>query len=209
MRARLVSIALLLAATPARADESVHVARAHSLRESPSGISPPERTKPGYLQLFATSLLGDGLRFNNPYRLSTVLGSSAESLSRTSAYVDLGVAATTGSPLGFQHGLALRMSLAIEGVPETVMTPSYVLYRRWRDWAAIGRAGVALAVRPDVTWGGELSAGGAYFFRGGLAAMGELAFDLFYGAGTREVGTPAYPVVSAQLGILVAWEILP
>jgi hypothetical protein len=193
MRASLLALALLSAASAARADDE----------------SPPLRTKPGYLQLFATSLVGDGLRFNNPYRLATPLGSSGQTISRTNAYVDLGLGATLGNPLGLQHGLALRMSLAVQGIAETVMTPSYLLYRRYRDWALIGRAGVAVAVRPDLTWGGELAAGGAWFVRGGIALMGELVGDLFYGAGTREVQTPAYPVVSAQLGLMIAWELLP
>ena len=33
----------------------------------------PFATKPGYVQLFASVYFGDGLRFNNPYRLATPL----------------------------------------------------------------------------------------------------------------------------------------
>src|SRR5262249_5432204 len=82
--------------------------------DSPSAAAPareePFATKPGYLQVFGTVMGGTGLRFNNPYRLATPLGSDAESVSRTAAYVDLGLGATFGSPLGFQHGAALRLT---------------------------------------------------------------------------------------------------
>jgi hypothetical protein len=166
-------------------------------------------SKPGYAQFFATSFLGDGLRFNNPYRLATPLGSSAESLSRTAAYGDLGLASTTGKPLGLQHGVALRWSFALEGVRQGVLTPSYLLYRRWTRWAAYGRVGTALVLTPDTTWGLEAAAGGAWFARGGIGLAAELVGDVFYGAGTREVATPAYPVLSVQAGILLAWELLP
>ena len=37
----------------------------------------------------------------------------------------------------------------------------------------------------------------------------EIVGDVFYGAGTREVATPAYPVLSAQLGLVLAVEVLP
>src|SRR5262245_46083920 len=68
----------------------------------------PFATKSGYTQIFATVMGGTGLRFNNPYRLSTPLGDDAEYVSRTAAYIDIGLAMTLGSPLGFQHGATLR-----------------------------------------------------------------------------------------------------
>ena len=48
--------------------------------------------------VFATGYVGDGLRFNNPYRLATILGSQAQSLSRTATYADLGAAVVLGHP---------------------------------------------------------------------------------------------------------------
>jgi hypothetical protein len=109
--------------------------------EKPKPEPDPFRTRPGYVQIFLTTFFGDGLRFNNPYRLSTPLGSNAESVSRTAPYIDLGLGATFGNPLGFQHGAALRTSAALSGVGQVVMTPSYLGYRRWSWLALYGRAG--------------------------------------------------------------------
>jgi hypothetical protein len=192
MRPVPIVLAALLFPATARADEA-----------------PWTASKPGYTQLFATAFLGDGLRFNNPYRLATPLGSDAESISRTASYVDVGAAMTFGDPIGLQHGGALRLSSAVEGVSQQVLTPAYLLWRRWRSWAAYARAGVPIVLRPNVTWGLEAGGGGVWFFRGGVGVAAEIIGDVFYGAGTREVATPAYPVLSAQLGVVLAYEVLP
>jgi len=186
-----LALALAALASPARAEEDAFA------------------KKPGYFQLFATSFVGDGLRFNNPYRLATPLGKDAESVSRTAAYVDFGIAATLGAPAGLQHGFALRWSLALEGVQQSVLVPAYFLWRRWRSLAAYGRAGAAVVLSPSSTWGLEAGAGGVWFARAGIGVACELVGDVFYGAGTRETASPAYPVLSAQLGALVAYEVLP
>jgi hypothetical protein len=171
--------------------------------------APPSQTKAGYLALFATGFVGDGLRFNNPYRLATPLGSDAQSISRTAAYTDFGLALTAGAPAGFQHGISLRATFALEGVNQAVMTPSYLLWRRWQAWAAYGRLGTPVVLSPDVTFGGEAGIGGVWFVRGGIGLTAELVGDIFYGAGTPDVATPAYPVLSGQLGITLAYEVLP
>lgn len=169
----------------------------------------PFRTKPGYVQLFATTFVGEGLRFNNPYRLATPLGSDAESLSLTAPYVDIGIAATFGNPLGLQHGGALRTTAALQGVGQVVMTPSYLAWRRWRSLALYGRAGIPIVATPDLTWGLEAGVGGTWFFLGGIGVAAELVGDVFYGAGTAEKATVTYPVLSGQLGLVVAYEVLP
>lgn len=204
----LFTAAALAVPAPARADEgftSTSVAPRERVGKEPD----PFRTKPGYVQLFATALVGTGLRFNNPYRLATPLGDDAESLSRTATYVDIGIAATFGNPLGLQHGMALRTSGAIEGVGQLVMTPSYFAWRRWRSLAAFGRLGVPLVLTPDVTWGLEAGLGGAWFFMGGLGVAAEIVGDMFYGAGTPDVAAASYPVLSGQLGFIATYEVLP
>lgn len=170
----------------------------------------PLATKPGYTQIFATAMAGTGLRFNNPYRLATPLGDDAESVSRTAAYVDIGIGMTIfGNPLGFQHGAVLRTTAAVEGVGQVVMTPSYFLWRRWRALAAFGRLGVPLVLTPDVTMGLEAGLGGAWFFLGGVGVVAEMVGDVFYGAGTREAAITSYPILSGQLGLIATYEVLP
>jgi hypothetical protein len=130
-------------------------------------------------------------------------------VSRTAGYVDVGFGATFGNPLGLQHGASLRTTVAVEGVGQTLMTPSYLLFRRWRALAAFGRAGIPLVLTPDVTWGLEASAGGVYYFLGGIGVVAEIVGDVFYGAGTRDVATASYPVLSGQIGIMGSYEVLP
>jgi hypothetical protein len=177
--------------------------------EKPKPEPDPFRTRPGYVQIFLTTFFGDGLRFNNPYRLSTPLGSDAESVSRTAPYIDIGLGATFGNPLGFQHGATLRTSAALSGVGQVVMTPSYLGYRRWSAIALYGRAGIPIVVTPDATWGLEAGLGATWYFLGGIGVAAEMVGDVFYGAGTRDKATVTYPVLSGQLGFVVAYEVLP
>ena len=177
--------------------------------ETPKQEPDPFRTRPGYVQIFFTTFFGDGLRFNNPYRLSTPLGSDAESVSRTAPYIDIGLGATFGNPLGFQHGATLRTSAALSGVGQVVMTPSYLGYRRWSLLALYGRAGTPIVVTPDATWGLEAGLGATWYFLGGVGIAAEMVGDVFYGAGTRDKATVTYPVLSGQLGFVVAYEVLP
>jgi hypothetical protein len=169
----------------------------------------PTDRKGGWFDLFGTAFVGDGLRFNNPYRLSTVLGSQAQSLSRTAAYTDLGGAILIGNPAFLAHGLVLRVSVALEGVPQAVLVPSYMALRRFGPWAVYGRAGAPIVLTPDTTFGMEAGAGGVWFVRAGIGLAAELVGDVIYGAGTREVGTATYPVLSAQAGLWLSWEVLP
>ena len=101
------------------------------------------------------------------------------------------------------------MSFALEGVRQGVFTPAYLAWRRWRSWALYGRAGVPIVLSPDATWGLEAGGGAVWFARAGIGVAAEVVGDVFYGAGTREVARPAYPVLSAQLGVVVAYEVLP
>jgi hypothetical protein len=169
----------------------------------------PTTRKSGWVDVFATAFVGDGLRFNNPYRLSTVLGSDAQSLSRTAVYADLGGALVLGDPLTLAHGLSLRASIAMEGVQQAVMTPAYLAFHRWGPWGVYGRAGAAIVLTPDTTWGFEGAAGGVWFPRAGVGIAAELVGDVFYGAGTRDVQVATYPVLSAEGGLWLSWEALP
>ncbi|HEY1695598.1 MAG TPA: hypothetical protein VGG39_25700 [Polyangiaceae bacterium] len=169
----------------------------------------PRGTKGGWVDVVATAFVGDGLRFNNPYRLATILGSSAESLSRTAVYTDVGAGMLLGDPTFLAHGPVLRVSLALEGIQQAVLTPAYMVLHRWSQWGVYGRVGVPIVLTPDTTYGFEGGAGGIWYARAGIGVVAELVGDVFYGAGTREVATPAYPVLSPQVGLWLSWEALP
>ncbi|HKQ69190.1 MAG TPA: hypothetical protein VJT73_07620 [Polyangiaceae bacterium] len=163
-----------------------------------------------YGDFFATTMLGEGLRFNNPYRLSHQLGASAESLSSTAPYLDLAVGVTTGKPNGVQHGVRLAWSISLSGVPQQVVTPAYLALLRLGDaWFLYGWAGLPLVATPDFNMGGELALGGTWLARAGLGITAAVVVDGFYGAGTRETFAAFYPVISGQLGLAVSYEVLP
>lgn len=161
-------------------------------------------------RIFGSFEIGRGLRFNNPYRLSTQLAEDARSVSLTASYADLGLGVAFGAPDGLQHGGALHLSFALAGVGQATLTPSYLLaYRGPRPFLAYGRLGPSFVLTPDPTIGGEVAGGFAWFLTGKIAVAGELVFDLYYGAGTRDVGIATYPILSGQLGLLVEHEFLP
>ena len=201
---RLIALLVVVGPAIARADE-LAPSEPERVQNEPGVFD----TRPGYVQAQASVFLGDGIRFNNPYRLATPLGSDAESVSRTAAYLDIGFTGLLGDPLGLQHGITLRTSIAVEGVRQQVLTPGYVLWRRWRALAAYGRAGIPVVLAPQPTWGLEVAAGGALFVRGGIGLAGELVGGVIYGAGTRDKAVTTYPIVSAQLGLIFALEVLP
>jgi hypothetical protein len=168
-------------------------------------------TEPGgYLQVFATLMLGEGLRFNNPYRLAHVLGDSSESLSLTAPYVDMAVVLAGGSPTGLMHGGRLGWSIATSGVPQGTITPAYlVALRPSSHWFFYAWLGVPILTAPDFNAGAELAAATTYFVRAGIGVTAALVADGFYGAGTRETRAAFYPVVFAQLGVSINYEVLP
>ncbi|MFO0672798.1 MAG: hypothetical protein U0235_24810 [Polyangiaceae bacterium] len=189
----------------ARADD----APPEALRDAPSAPMPAPHGRVPYMHLEGTIAVGTGLRFNNPYRLATPLGNDAESVSRTATYLDLGAGVRFGSPAWFQHGPLMRMSFSLEGVHQEVLTPGYAVCRAFRAFEPCVRVGVPLVLRPDANVGVEAGVALHYFVRAGIGVMAEGVGDLFYGAGTREVAYPAYPMLSIQGGLVVALEALP
>jgi hypothetical protein len=161
-------------------------------------------------RLFAALEFGRGFRFNDPCRLATELGTGPQSVSLIAPYGDLGLAFAYGPPDGLQHGAAVHLSFSMAGVAGAAIAPAYqVSYRGPRPFVAYGRLGPTVALAPTPTLGGELAAGFGWFVTGHLAVAGELDFDAWWGAGTHHVAVATYPVLAAQLGILVDYEILP
>lgn len=164
-----------------------------------------------YFQGFGSLGLGKGLRFNNPYRLATPLGDTAESLSVSATYYDIGLGVVRGPERGLAHGAVLHLSIAAQGVRQEVLSLSYAgLYRvaDGRAWL-MARAGVPVILEPDLSGGLEIGASAAYLVTAGLGVQGEAIGSFYYGAGTFDRSVTLIPVVSLQLGVFVAYEVLP
>jgi A/G-specific adenine glycosylase len=164
----------------------------------------------GYGRMFFTVSGGKGLRFNNPFRLRTQLGESAESVSATAGYVDLSLNGAFGEPDGVQHGASVHFAIAAEGVSQQALSATYLmLHRGGTPLMLYGRLGVSILTAPDPNLGGELALGLGYFFTGALGLTAELVGNLFYGAGTYESEVTAIPTLALQAGIIVDFEVLP
>jgi hypothetical protein len=176
-----------------------------------AGTTQSELTRAGfYLHTFAALGLGRGLRFNNPYRLRTSLGSDAESLSLTATYADLSLGAALGNPRGLQHGAVLHLSVATDGISQEVLSTSYVvLYPLGSRFLLLGRAGVPVVLEPDLNAGAELAAGGAFLVTAAVGVGAELVSSLFYGAATLERSASVIPLLSFQAGVWLDYEVLP
>ena len=171
-----------------------------------------ERTRimaSNYVHWYGSLSVGRGLRFNNPYRLERVLGDDAESLSLSALYTDVALGVAQGDPSGVQHGLSVHLSIAITGIRQEVLTPSYrLLFRPQSRWLWTGRFGLPLVLEPDVTAGFEAGAGVVCRFLAGLGVYAELIGSIFYGAATLDHDRTTIPMVSSQLGIWIDYEVM-
>jgi hypothetical protein len=217
VRAERVAWALFLAIggspATARADaEDPFSAPAPALDVAPVVVTPARtpRSRQGYAHWIGGLYLGRGLRFNNPYRLSTVLGGDAESLSLTATYLDLHIGRTFSDPDGFEHGIAAHFSVATDGIRQEVLSPSYLLLRRFSPrLLGYARAGAAIVLEPDASVGLEAGVAGVYFVTANLGIGAELDFSVFYGAATIDRAATTIPVASLALGAFFDWEQLP
>jgi hypothetical protein len=164
-----------------------------------------------YWHGFGALSLGKGLRFNNPYRLATPLGDTPESLSLTAAYYDLALGFVRGPARGLGHGAVLHLSIAAQGIPQEALSVSYTALERLEGGRTLlfGRAGIPIVLAPDLTGGLEIAVGAAYMITAGLGVQSELVGSLYYGAATPDHSVSTIPVVSAQLGLFVDYEVLP
>ena len=168
------------------------------------------RSSAGYQHWLGGVYVGRGLRFNNPYRLRRVLGDDPKSLSLGATYIDVHAGRTFSAPDGFEHGIALHLSIATDGIRQEVATPSYLLVRRLTPRVlSYARAGFPIVLEPDAAVGLEAGVGGAYFLSANFGIGAELDFSLFYGAATIERAVTAIPVASLALGVFFDWEHLP
>ena len=182
-------------------------------KPAPPLLPPPARTgrsSAGYQHWLGGIYLGRGIRFNNPYRLRRELGDDSRSASLSATYLDLHLGRTFSSPDGFEHGLALHLSIATDGVRQEVVTPSYLLLRRFTP-RVLGywRAGFPIVLEPDASVGLETGLGSAYFLSANFGIGAELDFSVFYGAATVDRAVTVIPLASLALGIFFDWEHLP
>jgi hypothetical protein len=168
---------------------------------------PPLR---GEYHLMGGVAVGRGIRFQNPYRLQTELGSDAQSLSLTATYLDLSVGGLlAGTPTMF-HGVTVHASFALDGIAQEVLTPSYLFFKRFDPrWAVLGRAGIPIVLEPDANVGFELAGGGVYYLSAGIGLTASLVGSLFFGAGTLDSSRPAIPILSMEIGVVYDYEVLP
>lgn len=184
-----------------------------AVSQEPPLLPPPAQTPRsavGYQHWLGGMYLGRGLRFNNPYRLRRVLGDDPTSLSLGATYIDLHAGRTFSAPDGFEHGIALHLSIATDGIRQEVATPSYLLVRRLTPRVlSYARAGFPIVLDPDAAVGLEAGLGGAYFLSANFGIGAEVDLSLFYGAATIERAVTAIPVASLALGVFFDWEHLP
>lgn len=186
------------------------VALAGAFGSSASVAEAEEDSGLRYLRTFASSSVGRGLRFNNPYRLRSQLGDGPESVSLTATYFDLGLGVSAGAPHGLQHGAVAHFSFALDGISQEVGSLSYVLLSPLgRDFLGYARAGVPIVFGPDFGAGLELGVGATWLITGGLGVTAELVPSLFFGAATWEADPSLFPMLSFQLGGYVEYELLP
>lgn len=180
-------------------------ASAEGARAQAGGATPK-----GYAHGFGSLTFGRGLRFNNPYRLRTVLGDDAESLSLTANFLDIGLGASFGDPHGWRHGAVGHLSIALDGIRQEVASASYLLLSPiGRDGILMFRGGVPVVLEPDLGAGLEVAVAGAWLVLGGVGVTAELTSSLFFGAATWESDPTLFPILSLQIGGYFEYEVLP
>jgi hypothetical protein len=161
-------------------------------------------------RFFAQIASGTGVRFNNPYRLGTVLGEDASSTSLLAPFFEVAATYVYGPSGSVQHGASVRAGGPLVGVVQPYVTPSYVFaYREDLPVLIYGRVGTPLLLAPDFNVGAEVAASVSYFFSSGLGLTSEVMFDLFYGAATLDDKYSTIPVLAFSLGVIADVEVLP
>jgi hypothetical protein len=209
------ALAVILLAAPGHAADGEDPFYEPTQKPTPAAERPiaPARTARGaggYQHWLGGVLVGKGLRYNNPYRLRRVLGDDAESLSLSATYLDLHVGRTFSAPDSFEHGVTLHLSIALDGIRQEVLTPSYLIVKRLSPRVlSYGRAGLPIVLEPDANVGLEAGLGAAYFFTANFGLGAELSASMFYGAATIDRAVTLIPMTSLAIGAYFDWEHLP
>ena len=200
------AVELLAAAGAAEAPARASAAEVPALAESGPDAAPPASATSGAglhsLRVLAALSVGKGLRFNNPYRLATPLGDTAESVSLSATYLDVGLAALLPAVPRVEHGLSLDLLLALDGIGQLGLTPSYLLlFEPGPSFGLRGRLGLPLVIAPDASLGLEAGFGAQLPLAYGFGLTGELVGTLFFGAATEQKSVTTIPMLALQLGL--------
>jgi hypothetical protein len=153
-------------------------------------------------RFLAALSVGKGLRFNNPYRLATPLGDSAESVSLSATYLDAGLGVLLPAVPRVEHGPSLDVLLALDGIGQLGVTPSYLLLFEPKPSLGLrGRLGLPLVVAPDASVGLEAGLGAQLPLAYGFGLTGELVGTVFFGAATEQKTVTTIPMLALQLGV--------
>jgi hypothetical protein len=194
----LLGVALARPATAAELELAGPVPLTAESARSSAGASQASRS----LRLLAALSVGKGLRFNNPYRLATPLGDTPESVSLSATYLDVGLAALLPAVPRLEHGVALDVLLALDGIGQLGLTPSYLLLFEPRpSFGLRGRLGLPLVVAPDTSIGIEAGIGAQLPVAYGFGLTGELVGTVFFGAATEQKSVTTIPMLAVQLGL--------
>ncbi len=140
--------------------------------------------------------------------MATPLGRTAESVSLTAPYADFAIGWSRGGVSRVQHGVALVGSVALAGVRQSALAPSYLaVLRPDARWHLRSRLGPSAVLAPDPTAGLEAAIGVAGYLRAGMALTVEFSGSVFYGAATREHERTTIPLVGLSVGGLVDYEV--
>jgi hypothetical protein len=198
MRQRVRAAALAAALATAGGERRAQAELGSAASEAPMPLN-------GLLSL----AIGRGLRFNNPYRLQRPLGDTAESVSLAATYLDIAGALVFGER-DFRHGATLGGDVALQGIGQFVLTPSYLAQFGLTDTLGVsGRVGVPIVVAPDTTLGLEAAVGSSMALAYGLGAQLELVGSVYFGAATDETSITTIPMLALQLGLFFEHRVSP
>jgi hypothetical protein len=120
--------------------------------------------------------------------------------------VGLGVATNISGDGSFQVGL--------DPIEQWVLTPLYVLELRFSDdpvplFDLAASVGIPLSIAPDFSFGGELDVTFTTRLLAGLGAYVSVGAAAFFGGESRAGNLTVHPLLSAEVGLALRYELLP
>ncbi len=133
------------------------------------------------------------------------------------AFIDAFGAFVFGGPGPWRHGVGLGLGMnltgdgasqGVDGGGQLVLAPAYLAYFRFGwDLVVFGKVGVPLALNvgsEGMAPGLELSGGASFFLTAGFGVYAEIGGSAWLG-GEQTI----HPLVSAEAGVTIDYEVLP